>query len=75
MAERQWTVTLLANGIRQRVRIADLGTHVLLHSMDFEGRIVRHDYRYIAVDEPRRMATALYEKSHVVKKRARKTAA
>lgn len=70
-----WTVTLLAMGLKQRVTVDDIGPSMQTHSMDFEGRIVSHDFKVIAVDEPRRLATALYEKSHVVKKRARRSAA
>lgn len=70
-----WTVTLLAMGLRQRMRVADVGGAAIATStIDMEGRIVRHHYRLVAVDEDNRLATAVYEKSHVLKKRARRRA-
>lgn len=60
---RPWRVTLRAKGIEQVLRTSYLGASVVTHHALKTGTIVENTYRLVTVDQQRRTALAIFERS------------
>lgn len=63
MADKTWSVKLMAKGIEQVIEMPALGHHVRTAHQMPNGRIIRNYYRYIRVCQDTKTAIAVFDRS------------
>jgi hypothetical protein len=66
-----WIVTLYAKGLKEVREVDVLGATAQLVSEEADGQLTKHFYRYTSMDVQMKHATAVFERSRLMKRKRR----